>query len=79
MKTVACVICAALIGLVALPEAQRAVEGFQADLRENLACTAATYAALDGDATEADFERANELCPAESEPAEGARVLGAAS
>jgi hypothetical protein len=30
------------------------VEGLQADLHLNLACTAATYAALDTDATEAD-------------------------
>ncbi len=65
MKPVACVICAALIGLVARPRAQPVVEGFQADLRENLACTASTYAALDGDATVADFERAARLCPAD--------------
>jgi hypothetical protein len=63
MKTVACVICAALIGLVGLPEVERVMNGFQADLRENLSCTAATYAALNGDATEADYERAEELCP----------------
>jgi hypothetical protein len=63
MKTFACAVCAALIGLVGLPRAQHALEAFQADLRENLACTAATYAALDSDATEADYERASKLCP----------------
>jgi hypothetical protein len=41
------------------------VEGFQADLHENLACTAATYAALADGGTEADYERAAELCPAD--------------
>jgi hypothetical protein len=41
------------------------VEGFQADMHQNLSCTAATYAALDVDASEADFDRAEELCSAE--------------
>lgn len=63
MKTVAYLICAALIALVAMPQAAQVMRGFQADLRENLACTAATYAALDGDAAEADYERATKLCP----------------
>jgi hypothetical protein len=65
MKTVVCLICAALIALPALPWVDNAVEGFQADLRQNLSCTAATYAALDVDATEADYDRAEELCSAE--------------
>jgi hypothetical protein len=62
MKTVVCLIFAALL---ALPRAGQAVEGFQDDLRRNLACTAASYAALDDDATEADYARAVELCPAD--------------
>ena len=41
------------------------MDGFQADLHESLACTAATYAALDVDSTEADYDRAEELCSAE--------------
>jgi hypothetical protein len=41
------------------------VEGFQADLHLSLSCTAATYAALDVDATEADYDRAEKLCSAE--------------
>jgi hypothetical protein len=49
----------------ALPRVERAVEGFQADLRRNLACVGATYAALAEDATEEDYDRAAELCPAD--------------
>jgi hypothetical protein len=61
MKTFACLICAASMALVALPRAGQAVEEFQAELRRNLACTAATYAAFDTEA-DADFDRAEELC-----------------
>jgi hypothetical protein len=61
MKTVVAVTRAALAGLVGLPEAERVINGFQADLRENLSCTAATYAALDADATEADYARGRAL------------------
>jgi hypothetical protein len=64
-KTVAYLICAALLMVFALPRAEQAVKGVQGDLRRNLACTAATMAALDDDATEADYERAAELCPAD--------------
>jgi hypothetical protein len=62
MKTVACLICGAVIGL---PGVEHAVEGFQADLHLSLSCTAATYTALDVDATEADYDRAEKLCSAE--------------
>jgi hypothetical protein len=65
MKTFACLICAALIGLPAVPWVKNAVDGFQADLHQSLSCTAATYAALDTDATEADYDRAEKLCSAE--------------
>jgi hypothetical protein len=65
MKIFVCLICTALIGLPALPWVNNAVEGFQADMHQNLSCTAATYAALDVDASEADFDRAEELCSAE--------------
>ena len=68
MKIFVCLACAALIALPALPWVERAVEGFQADLHQNLSCTAATYAALDDGATEADYERALELCPSEPDP-----------
>jgi hypothetical protein len=44
---------------------KRALEGFQADLRRNLACVGATYAALAEDATEEHYDRAAELCPAD--------------
>ena len=67
MKTFACLICLALVGLVGLPWTQRAMEEFQGDLHRNLACTAATYAALDYDATEAEFDRAEAICAAGSE------------
>lgn len=65
MKTFACLVCVALVGLPALPWVDNAVEGFQAELHHSLSCTAATYAALDVDATEADYDRAEELCSAE--------------
>ena len=67
MKTFACLICLALVGLIGLPRAPQTMEEFQGDLHRNLACTAATYAALDHDATEADFDRAEEICAAGSE------------
>jgi hypothetical protein len=73
MKTFACLICAALIGLPALPWVARAAEGFQADLHQSLSCTAATYAALEEDATEADYDRAVELCPDDPDPLEEGR------
>jgi hypothetical protein len=63
MKTLACVICAVAIAMAALPRAERVVERFQTGLRENLACTAAVYAVLDGDESEVGYERAVELCP----------------
>lgn len=65
MKTAVWLICAAVFALPALPRAERAVERFQADLRRNLSCTAPTYAALAEEATEADHQRAAELCPAD--------------
>jgi hypothetical protein len=65
VKTVVCLICTSLLALPALPHARQAVQDLQADLRNNLACTAATYAALDADATEADYDRALEHCSAE--------------
>ena len=72
MKTVAYLACAALIALVALPQAAQLMKQFQADLRENLACTAAN-AALEGDATEAEYERATRLCPDDPLLPEGVR------
>jgi hypothetical protein len=63
MKIFACLACAAAIALPALPWVDRGVERFQADLHQNLSCTAATYAAVEEDATEADYERAVEFCP----------------
>jgi hypothetical protein len=58
-----CLICAGLMALPALPQAADAVQGLRDDLRRNLACTAASDAALDDDATEADYARAVERCP----------------
>jgi hypothetical protein len=55
-------ICAALLALPALPRAGQTVTRFHADLRRNLACTAASYAALDADATKADYASAEEYC-----------------
>ena len=63
MKTFVCLACAGAIALPALPWVERAVDEFQGHLHRNLSCTAATYAALEEDATEADYERAVELCP----------------
>ena len=60
MKTL---VCLCLITQLAAPRAEQVLDGLQADLHHNLACTAATYAALDTDA-EADYERAEELCAA---------------
>ena len=61
MKTFACLICVALIAVFGLPRAEQAAKTFEVNLRQNIACTAAMYAALDTEA-EADFERAEELC-----------------
>jgi hypothetical protein len=66
-KILACLICAALTAVFAVPRVEQAVKGAQAELRRNLACNMATMAALDDDATEADYERAAELCPADPE------------
>jgi hypothetical protein len=68
MKVFAYLACAALIALPALPWIERAVEGFQADLHQNLSCTAATHVALEDDATEAEYERAVEVCPDDPDP-----------
>jgi hypothetical protein len=70
-KTLACLICAALTMVYAVPRMEEAAKGMQSDLRRNLSCTLATYAALDDDATEADFERAAELCPEDLDPWRG--------
>lgn len=72
-KILACLICAALTMVFAVPRVEQAVKGAQADLRRNLSCTMAAMAALDDDATEADYERAVELCPADPESLEELR------
>ena len=64
MKTLVCLIFAALLAAPSLQRAGEAVTQLQDDLRRNLACTAATYAALDVDATEDDFARAEQHCQA---------------
>jgi siderophore synthetase component len=62
VKTFVCLICAAVLALPTLERAGEAVAGLQEELRRNLTCTAATYAALETDAAEADFARAEALC-----------------
>jgi hypothetical protein len=59
-----------------LPWVERAVEGFQGELHRNLSCTAATYAALEKDATEADYERAERLCPEDPDLLQKGRPVG---
>jgi hypothetical protein len=62
VKTLARFICATLLALPTISPAGQAVAGLQDDLRRNLACTAATYAALEADASEEDLARADEYC-----------------
>jgi hypothetical protein len=76
VKSFVCLACVAAIALPALPWVDRAVERFQADLHQNLSCTAATYAALEEDATEADYERAVELCPEDPDELHEGRPCG---
>jgi hypothetical protein len=62
VKTLLCLICAALLAQPTISRAGQAVTQLQDDLRRNLTCTAATYAALDAEATEDDFARAEKHC-----------------
>jgi hypothetical protein len=62
VKTLVCLIGAAVLALPTISQAGQAVAGIQDDLRRNLACTAATYAALEADASEEDLVRADEYC-----------------
>jgi hypothetical protein len=61
VKTFVCLISAVVLAWPTFERAGRYVADFQDDLRRNLSCTAATYAALDSGA-EADLERAERLC-----------------